>query len=284
MRTGPKRFVDAGMFAFLMASQVSAVFAAAPVNQIPSCYAVNPVQLPTPKPAKHLFILIDQTTPLDANLQSSLATITRSLVKPGTAFSIYSFSAYSQGRYLDLKAMGMLETSIPKNARGSIGVKVLKNFDKCMAGQYKYGLNLALKAEGAAVQHSATDLLKSDVISTLSEVSRQVKASNAPSKTILIVSDMLENSSVSSFYSKNATRRIDPEKELAIVAQNNMFGDFGEAAIYVMGAGLVQETDKPVYRDPKTMQALKHFWESYFKKSNGKLIEFGAPGLIGDVH
>jgi hypothetical protein len=283
VKTAPRRFVDAGMFAFLMAGQVGAIYAAAPVNQIPSCYVVNPVRLPTPKPAKHLFILIDQTTPLDTNLQLSLATITRSLVKPGTAFSIYSFSAYSQGRYLNLKAMGILETPIPKNARGSIGVKVLKNFDKCMAGQYQYGLNLALKADQAAVQQSAIDLRKSDVISTLSEVSRQVKASNAPSKTILIVSDMLENSSVSTFYSKNTMRRIDPEKELAIVDQNNMFGDFDEAAIYVLGAGLVQETSKPVYRDPKTMQALKTFWDGYFKKSNGNLIEFGAPGLIGEV-
>lgn len=272
------------MVAILMGGHASTSHAAAPVNQIPSCYAANSgVQIPVSKPERHLFILIDQTTPLDVNLQQSLATITRSLVKPGTAFSIYSFSAYSQGRYLDLKATGILETSIPKEERGSIGVKVLKNFDDCMAGQHRYGLNLALKAEQAAIQQSTNDLQKSDVISTLSEVSHQVKAANVARKIVLVVSDMLENSSISSFYSKNAARRIDPDKELANVSQNSMFGDFGGASIYVMGAGMAQETDKPIYRDPKTIQALKTFWVGYFSKSNGSLIEFGAPGLIGDV-
>jgi hypothetical protein len=133
------------------------------------------------------------------------------------------------------------------------------------------------------LQSFPSELQKSDVISTVTEISRQVKASSVTSKTILIVSDMLENSSITSFYSKNATRRIDPDTELAIVGQNNLFGDFGGASIYVMGAGMVQETDKSVYRDPKTMRALKAFWEGYFRKSNGNLIEFGAPGLLSEV-
>lgn len=62
-----------------------------------------------------------------------------------------------------------------------------------------------------------------------------------------------------------------------------MLGDFSGADIYVMGAGVVPENGKAVYRDPKTMQALKSFWRSYFEKSNAVLVEFGQPALLGKV-
>lgn len=267
----------------LSSGQSAIAFAAAPVNQIPSCYAANKIEFAPPPPVKHYFILIDQTAPLDTNLQSALATITKDIVKPGTAFSIYAFSAYSQGRYLDLKATGVLEPPIPKKSRSSIGVKVLKRFDECMAGQYRYGLGLALKAELASVLQSSAQLQKSDVIAALASVAPQIRASKSPNKVVLVVSDMLENSSISSFYDKAGVRHIDPAKELGNVVANRMIADFDGASAYVMGAGMVYETDKPVYRNPQTMRALNDFWSGYFQKSNARLAEFGQPTLLNPV-
>lgn len=249
-------------------------------NQVPSCYATNKMEMAAPASQHDVFILLDETTPLDDNLKAKLYAITQSLIRPGVRFSVLSFSAYAQGRYLNRHVAGVIELPLSEKVRPSIGAKVLRKFDACMAAQELYGRNLALKAEKQVMDQATVDLKKSDVIVSLSEVSHLVKASSAPKKTVLVVSDMLENSSIGSFYAKNAVRRLDPDKELATVAREKMMGDFGGAEVYVMGAGIVPEASAAVYRDPKTMGALKSFWQAYFTKSNGNLVEFGAPELL----
>jgi hypothetical protein len=100
---------------------------------------------------------------------------------------------------------------------------------------------------------------------------------------------MLENSGISSFYANKNVRAIDPTAELKKAQDAQVVGDFGGARIFVLGAGLVQESaggksrDSGVYRNPKTMALLRQFWEGYFVASHAKLIEFGAPALISPV-
>ncbi|MBF8179415.1 hypothetical protein [Herminiimonas contaminans] len=271
----------------LLAAQA---LAAAPLNQIPSCYAANKLDIPQPPQVREVFILLDQTVVLDNALKQSLATSVHSLMTPGTTFTVLRFSAFSQGHYLDVVSTGALEQSVPEKLRSSIGVKLLKNFDACMKGQLDYGIKLAMTSVGDTIAQSTTELAKSDLFSSLSETSRIVKASAAPRRIVLLVSDMLENSSVSSFYAKNRIRQIQPDVEMQLVRKEKLLGDFGGASIFVMGAGVIPEVAVKVggkeqmqYRDPKTLGALKQFWSNYFSQSNGKLEEFGMPALIMPV-
>jgi len=235
--------------------------------------------------------MIDQTTMLNAELKQALSDSVRSFLRPGTSFTIIRFSAFSQGRYLDIVSTGVLEQPIPHEIRNSISVKSLKQFDSCVRGQVEFGAKLALSSIEKIVSDSTSGLEKSDVMASLAEVSRIAKESRAPRRVVLVVSDMLENSSISSFYEKNGVRRIDPAKEMKAVEENNFIGDFGGASVYVMGAGLLPDStdgkskgsSKSGYRDPKTMTALKQFWSSYFEKSNAKLEEFGMPALLSPV-
>lgn len=267
-------------------------YASAPQNQVPSCYAANPkVGQKAPTPSKWLYVVLDQTVVLDANLKQSLADIIKKNIEPGMGFTVLSFSAFSQGKYLDHVATGIIETTIDKKLRNDISVKALESFDKCMQGQFGYGLKLVLGSVGQVLQQSNSELQKSDVFASLAESSRLVKDNNSAKKVVLVVSDMLENSTVSSFYSNNNVRKIDPEREIKNVESNGLLSDFGGADIYVMGAGMLQEPQGGVtaskkdvrYRDPKTMAALKKFWEMYFSRSNGKLEEFGMPALLSTI-
>ncbi len=273
-----------------LATLGSAAHAAAPQNQVPSCYAANPkVGQKSADPQRWLYLVIDQTVVLDENLKSSLADIIKHNVKPGMGFSVFSFSAFSQGRYMSHLATGVLEETITdKKIRDDVSVPALQKFDACMKGQYGYGVKLALDGVGKALQGSSADLAKSDVISSLTEVSHLVKENPVENKQILLVSDMLENSTISSFYAKNAVRKIDAVKELKIVESNNLLGDFAGAGVYVMGAGMMPEPKETQskslhYRDPKTLSSLKSFWEGYFSRSNGKLQEFGSPELLSAI-
>lgn len=257
--------------------------AAAPVNQIPSCYAAGKLDI-KPAPAQRaFFIVLDETVVLDDALKRSLWELVKPVIGPGTEVSVYRFSAYSQGKYLDVVASGLLETPLPAKARDDISVPKLKTFDACMTGQAQFGLNLARNAIGKVLADSTFDLAKSDIDGSLFALAKVVKDSKAPVRTVLLVSDMLENSTVSSFYQNKGVRNIDPAAELKKVDNAKLFGDFGGANVYVMGAGLIQTVPgakSAQYRDTKTMSSLQQFWTGYFERSNAKLEAFGTPALL----
>ena len=89
-----------------------------------------------------------------------------------------------------------------------------------------------------------------------------------------------------SFYTHNAVRHIYPAVELKKAQENNLFGDFGSARIYLLGPGVIQPAangstaERNGYRDPMTLMDLKQFWSGYFARSNAPLVEFGAPALL----
>ena len=258
-------------------------------NDIRSCYTANKITLPAPQIERELFILVDQTTPLDAGLQASVRENVGRLVKPGTAYVVASFSSFGQGRYLEILSAGTLEGSIDENKRDDISVKLLRSFDACMQKQLGYGLKAASAALNKALEGSRPDFARSDVMASLKELSSRVRQSTAHDKLVFIISDMLENSSVSNFYANRNVRALNPAKEMKAAEAAQQIGDFADARVFILGAGLVQENtggrnkDNGVYRDPKTLALLRQFWEEYFTRSNAKIIEFGMPALIAPV-
>jgi hypothetical protein len=76
-----------------------------------------------------------------------------------------------------------------------------------MKGQPEFGIKLAFSAIGNVIQQSSKELVKSDVIGSLTETSRIVRSSQAPRRIVLVVSNMLENSSIDPISrSKDAAR------------------------------------------------------------------------------
>lgn len=252
---------------------------------IPSCYDAKLPPLSTE--IKHeLFVIVDQTTLLDAALKQQVADQLRPFMVAGNSFSFLVFSSYSQGKYTQLLLAAGLEQKLPSAARNDVSKPLLTKHDQCMSRQPQ----IAAQAAGAALKFAfdgtSNDLAKSDIFASLKDISGKVRQSPSSSKIVLLVSDMLENSSITSFYQNQSVRRIAPEKELQLVTDNKMFADFGGARIYVIGAGLLSEdarSKKGIYRDPQTMAALQNFWRVYFEKSNAQLIEFGQPSLLNPI-
>lgn len=258
-------------------------------DDVPSCYAAN--QLPAPPNAlkRDLYIVIDQTTVLDASLTNALGRQLQALIVPGTRFSIFSFSAFSQGRYLQPLGRGTLEPPLTDaNVRNATAVGKLKTLDACLQAQVAFGARLVAKAVGDTIAGSTNTLAKSDVLSSLAAVSKAVREFPGGPKTVLIVSDMLENSSITSFYAQDRMRQINPEEETRKVAKVNLQADFGGADVYVMGAGIVPEPtgpgkQAPNYRSPQALEALHAFWAGFFQRSHARLIEFGTPALLTPI-
>lgn len=260
---------------------------AAPKRLLPNCYSYANLDVATVPPAVELFVLIDQTSPLGPNLQQAAANIVKPFLKEGNAFSIIQFSAFTQGHYTDVLASEQLNQLIEDQERNTIGKLQLAKFDKCMSVQSANAAKIAGAALRKAYAGTTSDMAKSDILFSLKDISAMVNRSAAREKVVLLVSDMLENSAITTFYANRAVRKIDPAKEYSLVTGNNLLGDFAGARIYVMGAGLLSDDAKlakGVYRDPKTMLTLQQFWKKYFQNANGELIEFGQPVLLNPVY
>lgn len=255
-------------------------------NDVPSCYAANHIEYKKPAPEQELFVVIDQTTLFDDKLKRSIKENLWDNLKPNTAFTVVRFSAFSQGRYTEVVNAGLIEPPLPDKVRDDTGTKLLAKFDTCMAAQLRFARELAVKAVDASHATASGDLAKSDILAALKDISSRVKASPAKARLVLLASDMLENSSVTSFYgANNRVRLIDPARELATVDKAGLFGSFGQATVHVVGAGLIgpAANGNNSYREPQALGALNAFWTQYLAKSGATLAQFGTPALLNPV-
>lgn len=259
---------------------------AAAENGLPSCYDPK-LGVTAAPPMTELFVLVDQTTAFDKTLQQQVADNVRPFMEGGNAYSVISFSAFAQGRYAQVLSTGTIEPGIAPALRDDISKPLLAKFDSCTKRQPALAMNAIGNALRTAFSGADPSLAKSDVMGSLKAISGRVKKSVAKEKIVLVASDMLENSAVSSFYGPRGTsvRQIDAAKEMKLAADNELFGDFGGAKIFVIGAGLLaaEGQTKGAYRDPKTMRALVTFWNSYFQRSHATVVELGQPALLNSI-
>lgn len=255
-------------------------------DAISSCYdkklQVKPVPLET-----EIFIAIDQTIPLDLKLKQLVADNIKPFLSANHGFTVMTFSAYTQGQYTAVTASGKLDPPLEAAQRNDVSKPLLGKFDQCMTRQPQQAAQMVGGALRAAFDGTSTEITKSDVLASIKAISSKVRQSVAQNRIVLIVSDMLENSSVSSFYGDKglSVRKIEPAKEIKLVEHNQLLADFNGARIYVIGAGLLSDdaNKSKRYRDPQTMQALAAFWRLYFEQSHAQLVEIGQPALLNPV-
>jgi len=256
-------------------------------SDVPSCYTYAGMQATTNQSSVELFVVVDQTTPFNDELRQQIATQIKPFMRDSAAFSVFQFSAYTQGHYTALLAAGQLDAPLDKAQRDDLGKAKLSKFDRCLAEQPRFAAGVAGKALKKAFGGISSDISNSDILGSLKEIASRIQKSTASRKVVLLASDMLENSAIANFYAKQTLRKIDPAKELDAALKHNMQADFGGAKIYVLGAGLLAEDArkgaKSKYRGAVEMNALRSFWHGYFAKSNAELVEFGQPSLLNQI-
>jgi len=273
---------------------VSASAHAAERNDIPSCYAWAKLDAQQPAPSgRELVVIIDQTVHMNEALQKSAWAHVNRYVRPGDTVRLYQFSAFLQDHYLRLPFAGRLEAMLAGKVRSRIGVDTLKQLDACLAQQMAFFRDRFGKQFVASFADPATDIARSDILASLQKIgadlTTQPDTNKATDRVILLISDMLENSSVTSFYRAGRVRTIDPQVELAHA--HPFIADFGGARVYVHGAGLiggvlggaVGGATAGSYRDSNTLHQLEQFWRDYLTRSNASLQGFGTPELTAEL-
>ena len=250
-------------------------------NDVPSCYAALKMDNPNSAVEKELFILVDQTTVLDKNMMIYTYKNMMKFIKNGYAVTIASFSSNANGKYTDVAYAGTLESLLPQDAKHDIAKKTLRKYQGCMNGQYKYAKKKATKALVRILKGANKKLPHSDILKSLDDIAAHIiKPSRAKEKVVLLVSDMVEHSSITSFYSKGSLKKVHTDAELAKVKKSGHMADFSGANVYVIGAGMV---GKNSYRDSKTLGMLTDFWTAYFNDAHANLKAIGTPMLLEDI-
>ena len=250
-------------------------------NDVPSCYEALKMNNPNPTPQKELFILIDQTTPIDKKMMIYTYKNMMKFIKNGYAVTIASFSSNANGKYTDVAYSGKLEALLPDANKHDIAKKSLRKYEGCMNGQYKFAKKKATKALVSTLKGANKKLPHSDIVKSLSDITAHIiKPSTANEKVVLLVSDMIEHSSITSFYSKGSLKKVNTKTEMQKIQKSDYKANFDSAKVYVIGTGMVA---KNAYRDAKTLKSLTDFWTSYFQTSAANLQAIGTPMLLEDV-
>lgn len=255
------------------------------LNANSSCYDIYKTEAKGDmKIDKAIFILIDETTSFNQSLQEQILKNSIKHIGAGNYIYVAKFSAFIGNHYNEKVFDFKLDKPLDEKQRYNERKDSLKKIDKCMKDQVGFAKNQTVKSIQESFLKPDENIAKSDIFYALEDFGKNVISQiEADEKIVILASDLLENSTISSFYSKGTVRLIDIKKELQTVEKNNLFSDFGNSSLYVIGAGIVTGENSKTYRDPKILMSLKSFWEQYFKNSNANLIEFGQPSLKNEI-
>jgi hypothetical protein len=243
---------------------------------LPQCRGGAIPQVGPPDTA--LFVAVDSTTPLDADLRQQVQDYIKPFLVAGNAIALMSFPSAEKTPQPELALSGRLDTPLEAAERGAISKSLLARFDQCLLTQKQMARQYTAQALRRLFNTGAGTTGQTEVMGSMQALSQAVQASGARNKVVLVVSDMLEHSAVADFYAdhRRTVRRVDPQQELRAADSHRQFGDFGGARVYVMAAGVLADGGKlKPESDRRAMQLLQEFWSGYFGKSHAQLAGFG---------
>ncbi len=256
-------------------------------DDLPSCYAAEHIRPAAGTSYSNLvYVLVDQTVAWNPQLERQIIDSANNLMRPGTKFVVAEFSAFSQGRYLQVLHTGIYEKKMPASQRNNTPITKLSSFAGCMRKQAQYAAELLDGSIVEAVKGSSASLDQSDIFTALRTVSAAIRQSRARHKVLIVASDGLENSAITSFYGAGTVRIINPAAEIQKAEKADAMSNFGGARAYFIGGALMPPAThgslaaRNGYRNPLVLRALSTFWHEYFAKSDADLVEFGEPSLV----
>jgi hypothetical protein len=254
-------------------------------NDLPSCYPnseLNNIDVV----GRELIVVIDGTFDPDVGLKKLVHAKVQSYIQPNDKISVASFSSYVGEAYTQLRFSGIIEAGIPDGKRSSISKKVLRQVDDCLQGQINFARKSIDDAIKSGFKPAEVEVPKSEIIGNLSRVLKTLlipSSETAAPKTVLLVSDMLENSDITTFYKHNAVKPINVQSEIKKVKSGGYTTNWYGANVYIMGAGWVHKKYRSSFRGSDVMASLESFWEEYFKLSHATIVEFGQPVLMSEL-
>lgn len=296
-------------FSMMLAAFLPAAFAQA----IPSCYDNQSIQFPPKNPnlasalesranKRAVVVLVDETAVLPAQVQSIAKRINDNLYKPlvasadhaGMFYQVLKFSTFTGKNFASTLVTGTLEPGvrINPNAHSTLRASelatlnaLLKKLNTCLLQQAKYGLDKSNNAILTTMINGSLNIPNSDILVAMQQAGTVFKSRKEEEKILIVISDMMEHSAYTSFYSKGGDLKdINPKAELENLQKKGFSADLTGVKVWVLGGGYFPNpgtTQNASARNPQQVALLEEFWTDFFKQSKAVLMEFGKPELIG---
>jgi len=273
---------NAVFFLGLLCLTFASTVAQAAQTEIKSCYELVGIgDTPPPVQKRELVIAVDQTVEFDKNIQEHAFKKIQHFLRPGDSVKLVSFSAYVQGNFTNVVLKGQLDTRLSDDERYDIPKKVLKKIDHCYALQNRAVREGIGKALLTTFANSSSKIPNTELLDNLNLISKSLYSEDITGERyLLIISDMMEHSTLTSFYKSGSLRKLSPKAELSKIEQAGLKMDFKQANVYVIGTGFSQNGK---YQSGESMRNFKEFWEQFFQNQNAQLKAFGTPILMQEI-
>ena len=261
----------------------SLAFAETDRDDIISCYTyADMTELKPATSIRDVVVLVDQTVNLDTNLKKSVHKQVQQLLGPGDRIRIVSFSANAQGHYTDIAFEGEFDQPLKEEQRNAMNRIKLGKFDKCMEMQSNKAIDLVHEKLKASFHDSDQSYPKTELVGSILDVSSAIYTQNDTQRRIMIlVSDMLENSDISSFYASGSIRAINADDEFAKYSAVVSPTALAQVDVFVIGGGYAN--GGRAYSSQADLNSLKLFWLKVIEQAGGSLKQFGTPKLLTDI-
>jgi len=248
--------------------------------QSESCFSNISYITPEKQVAKRaLYILVDETVPLSKDMKYKITSLLSGWGRQGDKVKIARFSASYRGLYPELVYEKQIEQKPDDNYMFNLRYKDKKLVASCLEQQqlqFKKSFSQQINASLDAVDPK---IPRSELMGSLKLLSKQIILNDeAKEKVVLLISDGLENSELTSFYSGGKLRNIKPLKEISKLRRKGMMGYWKNTKVYMYGLGLMP--DEKQYTNPDRINSLKRFWERYFVEGGGRVNAIGTPELL----
>ncbi len=236
-------------------------------------------EMPVPNAA--LFVVADESVGFDKNMINRANKMLYHWLQSGRYVEVIRFSSGVRGRYTEVVTAGRVDPEPQDDFINNLRRSELGRFQKLHRKQPILAKKQAQKALLSIIKTSNKSVPHSDIISNMKEVAVHIKNVQAQRKVLFVLSDMLENSSVTTFYSKGHVKNIDPVKVLNTTKELGMMADFGEnVTVYILGLGYFwtgEGSGQEKYLDPIRSDKIAQFWKMYFESSHAGIGEIGKP-------
>ena len=228
-----------------------------------------------------MYVFIDQTMSLSKPMQQAVIDLVSQWGKQGERVTISRFSANIKGQYTELMFDETGNIGPSEAYLFQLQQKDKKALLACLEKHNSDFHNALVNTLTSALKQTNTKLPKTDLLHSLNDLATQLVADDSiANKTVLLISDGLENSDVFSFHDHKTIKLINPKMMLDIVRRKHLIPDWHGAKIYMLGLGHLAN-DK-FYARPKILDPLKQFWRDYFTEGHGVLSDnsIGTPMLL----
>jgi len=245
-----------------------------------SCYQQLDLETPQGNVAKGLYVFIDQTMPLSATMRDNLNEIVSGHPQAGEQVRIARFSANTRGQYTELLYEGVRDSKPSEAYLYHLRDDTRQQLLDCLAAQKKNVMEGFMGSFQHGLSLIDTRLPKSEIFNGLKRLSETVLIDDElTDKTVLIISDGMENSELVSLYRRHTvSNRLDSAKVLAKLNDHGLVANWRNAKIYMYGLGNIRDERQHV--QPSQLAPLLTLWENYFRAGNGIVRDIGTPAIL----